>query len=51
MRVRNQFPDESPDLLLLSEEVDLVSVVLSLGLEEPLPPLDGDGLLTAEERL
>ena len=38
MRVRNQFPDEPPDLPLFSEEVDLVSVLLSLGFEEPLPP-------------
>jgi hypothetical protein len=40
-----------PVELLLSEEVDLVSVLLSLGLEEPLPLLEEDGPLIAEERL
>lgn len=55
MRVRCQFPDDWPDdwpdVLLLSEEVDLFSGLLSPGLEEPLPLLEEDGPLTAEERL
>ena len=51
MRVRCQFPDDWPDVLLLSEDVDLVSDLLSAGLEEPLPLLEEDGPVTAEERL
>jgi hypothetical protein len=43
--------DESPEELLFSVEEDLVSVLLSLGLEEPFPPLAAEEPVTADERL